>query len=367
MRHIRNIDWYIMKVISGIISKISIFFLRIRLYFNCINWTNLSRDQVLSEDFIREFQDKVDWDYISINQILSENFIREFKDKVDWHWISKYQTLSEEFIREFQDKVYWYYISAYQILSEEFIREFQDKVNLYYISAYQILSEDFIREFKDKVDWDYIFIHQILSGDFIREFKDKVNWYYISEYQTLSEDFIREFKDKVDWYCISKYQILSEDFIKEFKLTIPDTCWLYKFKKFKLEYIKNNTDYEVVDDKYIIAYKSIRKDNRSVYKPQAYLYEIGKEYKSRCNYNIDNENSYGLSAWTRKGALAYHNVGKLLKVRIDIEDIGAIVHSCNKIRCKRMSILECVNDTYVLCGDLKLRKLNNEVDDDCEL
>ena len=95
-----------------------------------------------------------------------------------------------------------------------------------------------------------------------------------------------------------------------------------------------------MDDKYIIAYKSVRKDNRSVYKPTVYLYEIGKEYKSRCDHNIDKENSYGLSAWTREGALAYHNVGKLLKVRIDIEDIGAIVHNSNKIRCRKLLILE---------------------------
>ena len=47
-----------------------------------------------------------------------------------------------------------------------------------------------------------------------------------------------------------------------------------------------NTNYEVIDDKYIVAYKSVRKDNRSVYRPQLYLYEVGKEYTSRCNYNI---------------------------------------------------------------------------------
>ena len=41
------------------------------------------------------------WIYISANQILSEEFIREFQDRVDWVCISKYQKLFEEFIREF--------------------------------------------------------------------------------------------------------------------------------------------------------------------------------------------------------------------------------------------------------------------------
>ena len=43
----------------------------------------------------------VDWDYISYYYKLSENFIREFEDKIDWISISDYQILSENFIREF--------------------------------------------------------------------------------------------------------------------------------------------------------------------------------------------------------------------------------------------------------------------------
>ena len=67
------------------------------------------------------------WVDISINQSLSEDFIREFQDKVDWDWISKYQNLSEDFIREFKDKVDWYYISKYQKVSNKFIEEFFQK------------------------------------------------------------------------------------------------------------------------------------------------------------------------------------------------------------------------------------------------
>ena len=68
--------------------------------------------------------------------------------------------LSEDFIREFQDKVNWLAISWYQKLSEDFIREFQDKVNWYYISSNQKFSENFIKEFQDKVDWDDISEYQ---------------------------------------------------------------------------------------------------------------------------------------------------------------------------------------------------------------
>ncbi|MFW9879123.1 MAG: hypothetical protein ACFFG0_39090 [Candidatus Thorarchaeota archaeon] len=264
--------------------------------------------------------------------------IRENPDKIDWNKFSYNEALSEEFIREFKDKVYWNYISKYQKLSEEFIREFQDKVYWTCISAYQKLSEEFIREFKDKVYWTRISIHHKLSEDFIREFKDEVNWNYISIYQKLSEEFIREFKYYVNWYDISRYQKLSLKFRKEFNIKIPGTCWLYKSKKWKEKYIRENTNYKIKDGK-VIAYKSCRSDGYSCYNFQ-YKYEEGKEYESHADYNANIDNSFGLSAWTKEGALGYYSRGKLFKVLIDIDDIACVVQNGKKIRARKIKILE---------------------------
>ena len=48
------------------------------------NWKEISKFQKLSEEFIKDHQDKVDWVHISQHQTLSEDFIREFQDKVNW-------------------------------------------------------------------------------------------------------------------------------------------------------------------------------------------------------------------------------------------------------------------------------------------
>lgn len=77
---------------------------------NCLSgyyWSELCRNKILSEEFIREFKDYVNWYYVSSSQSLSENFIREFKDSVDWRYIGIRQNLSKEFIYEFYDKVDW--------------------------------------------------------------------------------------------------------------------------------------------------------------------------------------------------------------------------------------------------------------------
>ena len=192
--------------------------------------------------------------------------------------------------------------------------------------------------FSDKVDWDYISRCQKLNEPFIKEFADKVNWDYISRCQKLSEPFIKEFADKVDWDYIRRCQKLSEPFIKEYKIEISEDNWLYWSKQRKIDYINNNTSYEIVDNSYIIAYKSIRDDGYSVFNFQ-YKYEIGETYSSTCDCT-DNDASFGLSAWTKEKALKYYNKGKLIKVKIFIEDIGRIVQNDNKIRCFKFTVID---------------------------
>src|SRR4030042_1319441 len=208
----------------------------------------------------------------------------------------------------------WYKISKYQHLSELFIEKYADKVNWYKISIYQHLSESFIEKYSDKVDWEYISKYQHLSESFIEKYADKVNWDNISIYQHLSESFIEKYAEKVNWYCISKYQHLSESFIEKYKVKIPETCWIYKSNKFKLEYLKKITKYEIIDDEYIIAYKGIRSDNYSVFN-FLYKYKIGKSYTAHCDCNVNNESSFGLSAWTLDKAKEYCNE-KIIKVKI---------------------------------------------------
>ena len=265
---------------------------------------------------ISEFN-KVDWKWITFYQKLSEDFIREFQHKVDWQNISINQKLSENFIREFQHKVKWDHISEFQILSEDFIREFQDKVNWIYISEYQKLSENFIRDFQDEVDWYCISIKQILSEDFIREYQDKVVWKWISAFQILSDDFIQEFRDKVS-------------------IDVKELSWLYKDKEFLKKQVIDCKLYECYDD-YFIAYKGIRSDRYSAFNFQ-YQYLKGETYESHCDCT-EEEISFGLSVWTEEEAREYCSE-LVVKVKVNYEDVGRIVHNNGKIRCRKITILE---------------------------
>ena len=61
-------------------------------------------NQIILFKFIQT-NDNVDWCSITYGYKLSENFIREFQNKVNWIIISKNQKLSENFKKEFKHKL----------------------------------------------------------------------------------------------------------------------------------------------------------------------------------------------------------------------------------------------------------------------
>jgi hypothetical protein len=271
------------------------------------------------------------WCNISRNKILTEAFIDEYKYYVSWFSISANQKLSEAFMESHEDFICWPVISTYQNLSEAFMETHQDKISWTKISAYQKLTEAFIEKHQDKVWWYAISSHQKLSESFIEKFQDKVTWPLILGYQKLSKEFIEKH---------SKHIGLDKDCLEHAEN--PIKSWLYATVKEKKEYIKNYTSYPIKGNS-IIAYKQIRADNYSTRNFQ-YLYEIGEEYEAHCDCYLIINNSFGLSAWTKEQIKrsiiegGFKEYCKILKVKINIEDIGAIVQH-QKIRCSKLKVL----------------------------
>ena len=287
----------------------------------------------IKEEFGYDFT-KMSWKEISIHKGLCETFIEKYTNKINWYYISIYQKLSENFIEKHADKIDWGYISIYQKLSEDFIEKHTDEIDWNCISRYQKLSEDFINEHVDEVDWYYISEYQKLSEDFIGKHADEVDWIYISKYQKLSKDFIKKYADKVNWNCISRYQVITPEFADKYNININNnsqrTAAEWK------EMIEKTGLYECHED-YFYAYKSIRSDRYSHFNFQ-YQYLPGESYDCFSDYS-DNENSFGLSAWTEKEAHDYSDNGIVVKLKVNYADVTAIVHDSNKIRCKRITIL----------------------------
>ncbi len=74
---------------------------------NISNYYNLFPSIVIYLVNTSSLHESIQWDYKPIYKKLSEDFIREFQNKVVWAWIFKKQTLSEEFRQEFAHKLNW--------------------------------------------------------------------------------------------------------------------------------------------------------------------------------------------------------------------------------------------------------------------
>ena len=270
----------------------------------------------------------------------SKTFMHKFEIYAPWSLISERAKLSGEFIETFQNYVDWFRIASHQKLSEEFIYKWRHKLDLESVFVHQNLSEKFIEKFPGS--WLYAAKWQKLSEEFIEKHANKLSAMDVCKYQKLSEEFIEKIYSRFPHGGqFDLYQRLSEQFRIEHGISIPETNWLYATVETKEEYIRKNTSYEIQEDeggKYILAYKGIRSYNYS-YFTFRYKYEVGQEYESHCDCNLDVENSFGLSAWTLEMAEDYCNE-KIILVKIYLKDIGAIVYGRSKIRCFKFKVME---------------------------
>ena len=144
-----------------------------------------------------------DWYRISYRQVLSEEFIREFEHSVNWPQISYYQEISEDFICEFQDKVDWSHISFRQSLSEDFMKKFSHKINWNKISSKQIMFNDFILENSDKIDFNIYFVYQQANFEIMKKFILKSTHKYVQYFKL--EHLTKEQKQEIQRILDLKY------------------------------------------------------------------------------------------------------------------------------------------------------------------
>ena len=98
--------------------------------------------------------------------------------------ISKNQTLSENFIRDFQNEVIWIRICANQKLSNEFIREMHDKVHWLSLCDKQDLPDDMLMEFQHHIRWEEFFHYRAASYPILKKFIAKTSFLNMNEFET---------------------------------------------------------------------------------------------------------------------------------------------------------------------------------------
>jgi hypothetical protein len=92
-----------------------------------MSWYNISKNQVLSEELIRDFQNEVNWIAISEHQYLSSDFIREMQNKIIWPFLWQRINFSDDELIEFQSHIPWEHYFCYREASFSILRKFITK------------------------------------------------------------------------------------------------------------------------------------------------------------------------------------------------------------------------------------------------
>lgn len=106
---------------------------------------NENVDEVHLTDIIILYSD---WDYLCKNYVLSNKFMRKYNEYLNWSYICRTQKLSEEFMDDYSNKLDWDYISIFQELSEKFIEKHINKIK--FICVWSKYYHKFSNEFKRK-------------------------------------------------------------------------------------------------------------------------------------------------------------------------------------------------------------------------
>ncbi|MGD1841932.1 MAG: hypothetical protein ACFB0B_13715 [Thermonemataceae bacterium] len=273
---------------------------------NNANWKQLSKNEKLSEPFIRDNADFLDWNAVSAGQALTLSMLIDLKDKVKWKkiadnphldddlkLIARYKldfkrllkkekdTLPLSFIEKYywtwQDsndlQDYWSLIPYLYQLNEDFIHRFrylldwsdlrkqQPHLDEAFWESYTPngptfaqLSEQEILENASRMDWFKLSNHQQLSEAFIEQLIPLVGhttnfWQSVSARQVLSDAFISKHQDNIDWKYLSfnPKKSLSEEMLLRF--SDKDLSWNrisehYHLSADTIEQLKDKLDWE---------------------------------------------------------------------------------------------------------------------------
>ncbi len=201
---------------------------------NKANWKQLSKNEKLSEPFIRDNADFLDWNAVSAGQALTLSMLIDLKDKVKWKKIADNPHLDDDL------KL----IACYKLDFKRLLKKEKDTLPLSFIEKYYRAWQD-SNDFSEC--WAIISSQYQLSKDFIHHFRFLLNWAMLRKkqkhiettfwydyplffvigkskgyhtpsqpaFEALSEQDILDNIARMDWFRLCKSQQLSEAFIEQ--------------------------------------------------------------------------------------------------------------------------------------------------------
>lgn len=75
--------------------------------FTFYEWSILSCDYTLTENFMFKYAHKLNFHRLTIYQRLTEKFIDTYSDKLNWKILSRYQKLTPDIVLKYEELIDW--------------------------------------------------------------------------------------------------------------------------------------------------------------------------------------------------------------------------------------------------------------------
>jgi len=195
---------------------------------DAIKYQSFTNDTIIN--FINNaFIDDDFWKIVSKYQVLSNDFIRNYDSKLDWSFISLYQNIDIDLITDYTHLINWSNLPLNVYTSTLFnnttIKLFADFPIWNNIGCIRSLSNDTLEYYFDKLETDAIINilnYREISYKFLLNIINKFGndikvWQAICSSQSnyLNESLITSYKNLIDWNELSEnYDFSSNELVK---------------------------------------------------------------------------------------------------------------------------------------------------------
>jgi hypothetical protein len=180
-----------------------------------INWLETylqmcSEDKNINTKLIDDSKKDIDNFYLEkgdkmYHYELPYDFMEKNKEELNWSEISRSQDLTTEFIIRNKELIDFKNLSIQNYFKLD-IDDMKDIINM---------GEN---DFNGPINWSAISMREDLKIEFIRKFKDHLNWKSLSINCDFTEDQLVEFMDYIDWKMAVICQNYSDDFKDKYDL-----------------------------------------------------------------------------------------------------------------------------------------------------
>lgn len=166
-------------------------------------WRNVSANNNITMEEVREYQDYIVWSTLSSNYGFQPTveFLEEFRDKIDWDFYTRYHGMEEKTYVRFKDRIdftTWYHFSSRNRNENNFLEKYHNDIKdwgrmLVYMNTISLEMLEKYGPFFDAEAWGTISFRFELTEEIIKKYRDKLDREGLEHNRSVKREWLENF------------------------------------------------------------------------------------------------------------------------------------------------------------------------------